>query len=82
LISRYPVQVSGLWPSPLRSDFFRSRRDVVKEVGIREGFSVLDFGCGPASYVKAVAELVGKSGKIYALDINPLARAMQSRTTV
>jgi ubiquinone/menaquinone biosynthesis C-methylase UbiE len=54
----------------------------VKEVGIREGFSVLDFGCGPASYVKAVAELVGKSGKIYALDINPLARAMQSRTTV
>ncbi|MGA9387770.1 MAG: class I SAM-dependent methyltransferase, partial [Candidatus Bathyarchaeia archaeon] len=24
-------------------------------------------------YVKAVAELVGKSGKIYALDINPLA---------
>jgi ubiquinone/menaquinone biosynthesis C-methylase UbiE len=54
-------------------DFLRPRRDVVKEVGIREGFHVLDYGCGPGSYVKAVAELVGKSGKMYALDINPLA---------
>ena len=54
-------------------DFLRPRKDVVKEVGIREGFQVLDYGCGPGSYVRAVAELVGKSGKIYALDINLLA---------
>jgi ubiquinone/menaquinone biosynthesis C-methylase UbiE len=54
-------------------DFFRPRRDIVKEVGIKEGFHVLDYGCGSGSYVTAVAELVGKSGKIYALDINPLA---------
>jgi ubiquinone/menaquinone biosynthesis C-methylase UbiE len=54
-------------------DFFRPRRDVVKEVGIEEGFHVLDYGCGPGSYITVVAELVGKSGKIYALDIQPLA---------
>lgn len=54
-------------------DFFRPRKDVLREVGVREGFHVLDFGCGPGSYVKTVAELVGRSGKIYALDINPLA---------
>jgi len=57
-------------------DFLRPRREVVKEVGIKEGFHVLDYGCGPGSYVTAVAELVGKSGKIYALDINPLAIEM------
>ena len=57
-------------------DFFRPRRDVVIEVGIKEGFHVLDYGCGSGSYVTAVAELVGKSGKIYALDINPLAIKM------
>ncbi len=57
-------------------DFFRPRRDIVKEVGIKEGFHVLDYGCGPGSYIIAVAELVGKSGKIYALDINPLAIKM------
>jgi len=54
-------------------DFFRPRRDIVKEVGMKPGYHVLDYGCGPGSYVKAVAQLVGKSGKIYALDINPLA---------
>jgi ubiquinone/menaquinone biosynthesis C-methylase UbiE len=57
-------------------DFLRPRRDIVKEAGIKEGFHVLDYGCGPGSYVTAVAELVGKSGKIYALDINPLAIKM------
>lgn len=57
-------------------DFFRPRRDVVKEVGIKEGFHVLDFGCGSGSYVTAVAELVGKSGKVYALDVQPLAIEM------
>jgi ubiquinone/menaquinone biosynthesis C-methylase UbiE len=54
-------------------DFFKPRRDIVKEVGIKEGYHVLDYGCGPGSYVTAVAELVGKSGKVYALDINSLA---------
>jgi ubiquinone/menaquinone biosynthesis C-methylase UbiE len=57
-------------------DFLRPRRDIVKEVGIKEAFHVLDYGCGSGSYVPAVAELVGKSGKIYALDINPLAVKM------
>ena len=54
-------------------DFFRPRKDIVREVGIKEGFCVLDYGCGSGSYIMAVAELVGKSGKVYALDIQPLA---------
>jgi ubiquinone/menaquinone biosynthesis C-methylase UbiE len=57
-------------------DFFRPRKSIVKEAGIEEGFQVLDYGCGSGSYVTAVAELVGKSGRIYALDINPLAIQM------
>jgi len=60
-------------------DFFRPRKDIVKEVGIEEGFHVLDYGCGSGSYITAVAELVGNSGKIYALDINPLAIQMVKR---
>ena len=54
-------------------DFFRPRTEIVKEAGIREGFHVLDFGCGPGSYVRAVSEIVGEAGKVYALDIEPLA---------
>ena len=37
---------------------------------------MLDYGCGPGSYVMAVAELVGKTGKVYALDAHPLAIKM------
>jgi len=57
-------------------DFFRPRKDIVKEVRIKPGFHLLDYGCGPGSYIVPVAELVGKSGRIYALDIHPLAIQM------
>jgi ubiquinone/menaquinone biosynthesis C-methylase UbiE len=57
-------------------DLFVPRKKILKEVGIQSGFHVLDYGCGPGSYIVPVTELVGKSGKIYALDINPLAIQM------
>ena len=34
---------------------------------------MLDYGCGPGGYVVPASEMVGKSGRVYALDINPLA---------
>ena len=57
-------------------DFFLPRMNTLKEVGIEPGFHVLDYGCGPGSYIVPLAELVGESGKIYALDIHPLAIQM------
>jgi len=57
-------------------DLFSPRIDVLKEVGIKPGFRVLDYGCGPGSYIVPLAELVGESGEIYALDIHPLAVKM------
>ena len=49
------------------------RMNILKEVGIKPGFHVLDYGCGPGSYIIPLSELIGESGKIYALDIHPLA---------
>ena len=46
---------------------------LLAEAGIKPGFRVLDYGCGPGSYIAPLAQLVGISGEIYALDINPLA---------
>jgi ubiquinone/menaquinone biosynthesis C-methylase UbiE len=54
-------------------DLRRPRIHVLEEVGIKAGFQVLDYGCGPGSYVIPLAKLVGKSGKIYALDVHPFA---------
>jgi len=47
--------------------------NILKEVGIKPGFHVLDFGCGPRSYIVPLVKLVGEAGKVYALDIHPLA---------
>ncbi len=43
------------------------------QFGIDKGFIVVDFGCGPGSYVEKASQLVGDSGKVYAVDVHPLA---------
>lgn len=54
-------------------DFIRPRSNILMETGIKPGDYVLDYGCGPGGYVVAVSELIGESGRVYGLDINPLA---------
>jgi ubiquinone/menaquinone biosynthesis C-methylase UbiE len=54
-------------------DFFSPPLNILKEVNIGSGYNVLDFGCGPGSYSIATSKVVGKKGRIYALDIHPLS---------
>jgi len=54
-------------------DFFSPPQKILKEVDIKPGYSALDFGCGPGSYVVPLAKLTGKTGKVYALDTNHMA---------
>jgi ubiquinone/menaquinone biosynthesis C-methylase UbiE len=60
--------------------FFLSIRDflfpVMKKLdqfNIENGFFIVDFGCGPGSFVEYASKLVGNSGKVYAVDVHPLA---------
>jgi ubiquinone/menaquinone biosynthesis C-methylase UbiE len=41
--------------------------------GIRKGMAVVDYGCGPGSYIKTVSDLVGPDGTVYAVDVHELA---------
>ncbi|MHA1926418.1 MAG: class I SAM-dependent methyltransferase [Candidatus Thorarchaeota archaeon] len=52
---------------------FRKPAEFVSTLGIEEGHNVLDYGCGVGSYTIPAARLVGESGRIYALDIHPIA---------
>lgn len=63
-------------------DFFAPRINILKEAGIKLGFHVLDYGCGPGGYIIPLATLVGTMGKIYALDIHPLAIKMVQRIVI
>lgn len=54
-------------------DFILPCRQILEEAGLEPGDRVLDYGCGPGAYIPDAAEMVGRAGKVYALDIHPLA---------
>lgn len=54
-------------------DRFMSPWSLLDEFGIERGQTVVDYGCGPGSYLRRASELVGPEGKVFALDINELA---------
>ncbi len=43
--------------------------NVVKQLGLDEGASVVDIGCGPGRVTIPLARAVGPSGKVFALDV-------------
>ncbi|GEL78358.1 SAM-dependent methyltransferase [Tenuibacillus multivorans] len=45
------------------------RLDLVGEFGIKEGMSVLEIGCGQGDTTVAIADAVGKNGKVIGIDI-------------
>ena len=51
-------------------DLLIPRFDKVMEgFGIRKGFAVVDFGCGPGRYVRKASALVGPKGRVFAADV-------------
>jgi len=40
----------------------------LKDIGIKRGQSILDFGCGAGHYTIPAAKVAGEEGKVYALD--------------
>jgi ubiquinone/menaquinone biosynthesis C-methylase UbiE len=63
-------------------DALRPRGPYLEEAGVSEGMSVLDFGCGPGSYVVPAAQMVTENGRIYALDIRQTALTMVRERTL
>ncbi len=47
--------------------------DLMRRTGIREGDTVIDFGCGSGHYAFAAGIAVGDKGKVYGLDVDESA---------
>lgn len=54
-------------------DLLQNPRQSLEKAQIQEGMSVVDYGCGPGSFAIPAAQIVGTEGKVFAVDIHPLA---------
>jgi ubiquinone/menaquinone biosynthesis C-methylase UbiE len=54
-------------------DLIHNPHNKLEEFNIVKGDVVVDYGCGPGRYLQKAAELVGTEGKVYAVDVHPLA---------
>ena len=54
-------------------DLFIPVSSLLDQFGIEPGQTVVDYGCGPGSYIKRASELAGPQGRVFALDIHKLA---------
>jgi len=61
-------------------DRFVNVSKILEEFYIKSGHVVIDYGCGPGSFVNKASEMVGENGKVFAVDIHELAiEAINSR---
>ena len=46
---------------------------LLDSAGLKPGQKVLEVGCGPGFFTIPAAKIVGEKGRVYALDVNPVA---------
>ncbi len=50
----------------------RDVESILRDVGVKKGQTVLDYGCGIGSFTFPASKIVGKNGMVYGLDIHPM----------
>lgn len=61
------------------SDLFRDAGNKIETFGIKPGFVIVDWGCGPGRHIRRASELTGAAGLVYAVDIHELAISSVSK---
>lgn len=51
--------------------FQKDGLNFLKDIGVREGHTILDFGCGEGNYTIPAAKIAGNDGIVYAVDKAP-----------
>ena len=50
---------------------WETTRDNINRLNLEQGMSVADVGCGPGYYSFRFSDIVGETGKVYAIETNP-----------
>lgn len=63
-----PYWLSFILYNPIRK-LFTPRKNIIKNSHIKKGSIVLEIGCGPGFFTETISSIIGKKGKLYALDV-------------
>lgn len=67
-------------PAALRNDVYRRPlATALERLAVGAGWRVVDVGAGAGDVAVALAEIVGRDGRVYAVDSNPVARDETAR---
>ncbi|MFQ5621666.1 MAG: class I SAM-dependent methyltransferase, partial [Candidatus Nanoarchaeia archaeon] len=53
----------------LEDSIFKLKLKLAHKVGVRQGMTVIDVGCGQCGFTVSLASIVGKQGKVLSDDI-------------
>jgi ubiquinone/menaquinone biosynthesis C-methylase UbiE len=53
--------------------FFKPARKKLRKFGIKQGSTIIDYGCGTGACIKDASLMVGEKGTVYAVDIHEMA---------
>jgi ubiquinone/menaquinone biosynthesis C-methylase UbiE len=53
--------------------FFKPAKEKLKKFGIKQGSTIIDYGCGTGACIKDASLMVGEKGTVYAVDIHEMA---------
>jgi ubiquinone/menaquinone biosynthesis C-methylase UbiE len=45
----------------------------ISKFGIKQGDTVIDYGCGPGAFINSASLLAGETGTVYAVDVHKMA---------
>ncbi len=54
----------------LEDTIFKLKLNLAQKIGVRQGMTVADIGCGQGGFTLSLAKTVGKKGKVLAVDIS------------
>ena len=54
-------------------EHFSHYSERLENFDIKNGSTIIDYGCGPGRYITKASQIVGNEGMVYACDIHPLA---------
>jgi len=73
-VERMPDSVFWIMKQMFKIYYFIKPVDkYISRFGIKQGDTVVDYGCGPGGYIKSASLLAGETGTVYAVDLHEMA---------